>query len=540
MKNWKGIGVSDGIASGHVLRVRKVKTIQQTTLAQVRAACIAKTGELYESTKAKFGEEHAQIFLAYQILLEDPELYDGVNSRLQKGQSLQNAIEYGFEELADMFEALSNEYMRQRAEDIRGLKKMHLQMLLGEEEVFEEEWDRKVILVAEELTALDLAAVDTENLAGILINRGGRFSHAMIMARSMNIPAVTGIKELDQLHNGDEVFLDGATGDVLVVSRKERGRTLPEEEKILALWREKFRQHLAEAEKAGELPKDHNLTLDGTEIEVRANIRGPEELRAIDRSRIAGVGLYRTEYLFLDRETEPSVLEQQLEYEQVFDLLEGKDLTVRTLDTGGDKRIPYLQEAEEDNPALGIRGIRFTLKYPELLESQMEALLRAANGRPFSLMFPMVDTVEEVQQARAIWAKVLDKLKKENHPVSDEIRIGIMVETPAAALCIDLFMDHVDFVSIGTNDLTQHIMAADRENVEMDHLLSPWQPAVSRVIRHIVEVCQAHGKKVSVCGESGADPEFLKQLVKMGVRSISVSRSRIDLVRIAISRMTVE
>lgn len=539
MKSWKGIGVSDGLVSGRVIRMHKVQTKKLTSLTQVKEACLSKVEELYESTREKMGEEHAQIFLAYQILMQDPKLYRGVTARLDQGVELEQAIEEGFEELAGVFAGLSDEYTRQRAEDIRGLKKLHLSMILGEKPVFRNMEERKYILASEELTPIDFGIIDVENLGGIVVKTGGRFSHAMILARSLNIPAVTGVKELEEIHDGDELFIDGATGEIMMVELRERGRIAPEDQHLLDIWKEKFRERVKREEAARNLPKGRNVTADGVEIELSVNIGGPEDLKKLDLSSLKGVGLYRTEYLFLERKEMPDVQEQQEEYEKVFDLLNGKDLVVRTLDVGGDKRVPYLMQEHEDNPFLGVRGIRFTLKHPQILESQMEALLLAAKGRPFSIMLPMVDTVEEVEQAGQIWQKVCKKAADEGIEVNPEIRIGITIETPAAAICVDTFVGKVDFVSIGSNDLAQYLMAADRESVELDHLLSPWQTAIMRMIQHVIWICNERGMEVSVCGEAGGEPEYLKYLIRNGLRSVSVSKSRVDMARLTISEATV-
>lgn len=539
MKNWNGIGVSDGLASGRVVRMHKIQTKRLTSLEQVRCACLEKTKDLYESTREKMGEEHAQIFQAYQVLMQDPKLYRGVNARLDQGLDLEQAIEEGFEEMAEVFASLSDEYMRQRAEDIRGLKKMHLGMLLGEKLIFKSTGRRKYILAAEELTPIDFGIIDVEHLGGLVVKHGGRFSHAMIMARALNIPAVTRLRELEEIHDGDEIFLDGTTGEVMMVELRERGRIAPEDQELLNVWKKKFRERVKREEAARNLPKGKNVTADGTEIELRVNIAGPEDLKNLDLTSLKGVGLYRTEYLFLDRTEMPGIEEQQKEYEKIFDLLDGKDLTVRTLDIGGDKRAPYLDLPEEENPFLGVRGIRFTLQHEELLETQMEALLYAAKGRTFSLMLPMVDTPEEVDQARKIWERVCKKVSGKGCEIHPDIRIGITAETPAAAICIDMFMDKVDFVSVGSNDLAQYLMAADRENVELDYLLSPWQPAIMRMIRHIIQVCKEHGVEVSICGEAGGEPEYLKYLIRNGLRSVSVSKSRVDIARLTISETVI-
>lgn len=540
MKSWRGIGVSDGLISGRVVRMHKVHTKKLTSLDQVKEACLNKTEELYESTREKMGEDHAQIFLAYRILMQDPKLYEGVTSRLDQGMDLEQAIEEGFEELAAVFAGLSDEYMRQRAEDIRGLKKMHLGMLLGERPAFQNMGERKYILAAEELTPIDFGVIDVENLGGIVAETGGRFSHAMIMARSLNIPAVTGVKELEEIHDGDELFIDGATGEIMMVELRERGRIAPEDQQLLDIWKEKFRERVKREVAAKNLPKGRNVTADGVEIELSVNIGGPDDLKNLDLTSLKGVGLYRTEYLFLERKNMPGVQEQQAEYEKVFDLLNGKALVVRTLDVGGDKRVPYLMQEQEDNPFLGVRGIRFTLKHPEILETQMEALLRAAKGRPFSIMLPMVDTVQEVEQAREIWDKVCKKVADSGVAINPNIPIGITIETPAAAICVDLFIGKADFVSIGSNDLAQYLMAADRENVELDHLLSPWQTAIMRMIQHVIWICNERGMEVSVCGEAGGETEYLKYLIRNGLRSVSVSRSRVDMTRLTISEATAE
>lgn len=540
MKNWNGMGVSDGLASGRVVRMYKVQTNKLTTLEQVKKACLSKTKEMYESTREKMGEKSAQIFQAYQVLMQDPKLYRGVIARLEQGQGLEQSIEEGFEELANVFAGLSDEYMCQRAEDIRGLKKMHLGMLLGEKPVFQDIGDRKYILAAEELTPIDFGIIDVENLGGIVLQNGGRFSHAMIMARALNIPAVTAVKELKEIHDGDELFIDGETGEVVMVELRERGRIAPEDQSLLDAWKKKFRERVQREVAAKNLPQGRNVTADGVEIELSVNIDGSEDLKNLDLSSLKGVGLYRTECLFLDRNTMPDIREQQKEYEQIFNLLNGRELVVRTLDVGGDKRVPYLKSEHEENPFLGVRGIRFTLKHPEILESQMEALLLAANGRTFSVMLPMVDTPAEFDAAKKIWENVCQKVKEAGVPIHPEIRFGITLETPAAAICIDQFVGKADFVSIGSNDLAQYLMAADRESVELDQLLSPWQPAIMRMIQHVIWICNERGLKVSVCGEAGGEPEYLKYLIRNGLRSVSVSKARVDVARLTISEAVAE
>ena len=540
MKNWKGIGVSDGLASGRVVRMHKIQTKKLTTLEQVKESCISRTEELYKSTKEKMGEENAQIFLAYQMLLKDSKLYKGVNEHLNQGQELAQAIEEGFEELAGMFDRMTDEYMRQRAEDIRGLKTMHLNMLNGEKTAFQNVKGRKYILVAEEVTALDFAVLDVEHLGGLVVRRGGRFSHAMIMARAMNIPAVTGLEAVREIHNDDKLLVDGKTGEVALMELRERGKSASEDQALLSIWKEKFHQKLETEKALKNLPKEKNLTADKTEIQLRVNIGGPLDLKNLDLSVLQGVGLYRTEYLFLDRAKMPDQEEQQKEYEEVFDLLNGKELVIRTLDIGGDKRVPYLDSVKEENPFLGVRGIRFTLKHRCVMETQMEALLRAAKGRKFSLMFPMVDIPEEVEQAKEIWKQVCKRVKESGCEIYPHIPIGITIETPAAAICVDMFMEKVDFVSIGSNDLSQYLMAADRENEELDRLLSPWQPAVMRMIQHVIQVCNEHGIEVSVCGEAGAESEYMKYLIRNGLRIISVSKSRVDMARLAISETVIK
>ena len=540
MKNWNGIGVSDGLIVGRAVRMQKVQTKKLTSLEQVKESCIKRTAELYESTKEKMGEAQAEVFTAYQMLLLDPKLYKGVNQRLEQGRDLEQAIEEGFEDLAHVFDGMTNEYMRQRAEDIRGLKKMHLDMLNGKKTTFQDVGERNYILVAEEVTAIDFAMIDVEHLGGLVVRQGGRFSHAMIMARALNIPAVTGLKEIEEIHDGDELFVDGNTGEIAMIELRERGRIAPKDQHILAIWKKKFRKKVEREEVLKNLPTGKNVTADGTEIQLRVNINGPSDLKNLDLSALQGVGLYRTEYLFFERKEMPDIREQQEEYEKVFDLLDGKTLVVRTLDVGGDKRVPYLAANKEENPFLGVRGIRLTLKKPEVLETQMEALLRSARGRAFSIMFPMVDTVEEVQQAREIWKRVCSRVKADGCEVHPDIRLGITIETPAAAICVDQFVKEIDFVSIGSNDLAQYLMAADRENVELDHLLSPWQPAVMRVIQHVIQVCNEYGVEVSVCGEAGGEPEYLKHLIRNGLRIVSVSKSRVDMTRLAISETMIE
>lgn len=529
MRQICGIPAAPGMARAvAVTPVRRENKTQAGNLEDARKRCIAETHVLYENALEEIGEDGAGIFKAYQALLEDDELYEPVKDQLNLGTPLEQAIEVGFEQTARLFDSMKNEYMRQRADDIRALKQMHMQAVQGARTVYMlPEGNVPVIVAAEELTPADTMRLDRKRLAGLISRTGGTTSHVVILAKTLGIPAVTGINEICEIKSGDDLILDGNKGLV----------TIDPDQDTIRQWEEAGKRETENQSRIAALPKGPVQTVDGVTVNVSVNIGGPEDLDYVRLESVYGVGLYRTEFLFTESVTAPSLQAQRDIYKKVFDKLAGKELIVRTLDIGGDKQIPYLDLPKEENPFLGCRGIRFCLKYKDLLKTQLTALLLAAEGRPFSIMFPMVDIVEEFREAKKIFLSAKEAVLREDKPVSDEIRLGVMIETPAAAICMDLFAEEVDFVSIGSNDLTQYTMAADRGNPNVSGLLSPFQPGVLRLVSHVIRTCNELGIKVSVCGEAGADPDFLELLIGAGLRYVSVSPALAEKTRLRITEI---
>lgn len=531
MKQISGLAAATGFAQGIVVTAEvKEQSVKSQSLDEIKKECIFQTEQLYEKTCLELGEESGKIFKAYLALLEDPCLYESVEEHLKNGRELAEALEHGFEENAAIFDSMKNEYMQQRAEDIRALKKMHLECLNGKKKVFRiPDGDQPYIVVADELTPVDTMKLDQKRLAGLITKFGGATSHVVILAKTLGIPAIIGVKDLEEIRESDIAFLDGENGVITVC---------PDEETRID-WENRCQNWMKQKEIMNHLQPGPVYTEDGTQVHVSVNIGGSKDIADIDFSSLYGIGLYRTEFLFTDLEKKPDVETQQKEYQKVFEKVGNKDLIIRTLDIGGDKQISYLDLPKEENPFLGCRGVRLCLKERSLFEGQLEALVRASDGKSFSIMFPMVDVPEEFLEAKQLLEKVCDRLRKEGCAVSRDIKTGIMVETPAAAICIDQFMSVVDFVSIGTNDLTQYIMAADRGNASLNTLQTIYQPAVVRMICHVIQTCQKHNVKVSVCGEAGSDPKYLKLMIGMGLRYVSVSKSLVNQARYSVLQTSV-
>lgn len=524
MRKFKGIPAAAGLACATAVVARRTKSVpaERRTLVAAVDDCVAQVHGLREKAIASVGGQNAEIFSVYEALLNDPYLLEPIRRYEEEGVATMAAVELALEERAALFEQASSEYMKQRADDIRSLKTMLLDALDGGGEEFCLPQDGgKAVIFAEALTPVQTMGLNNAQLAGLVIRHGGLTSHVVILAKALGIPAVVGFEALDEIADGVQVLLDGETGEVVC------------EPNQAAL--DAFGRHWAEYEafqsRVAALPKGSCVTLDGQTVRVSINIGSSADLEGLEFHSLHGVGLYRTEFLFCERETEPSEVEQIEEYRRVFRAVGEHDLIVRTLDIGGDKTIPYLNLSKEENPFLGCRGIRLCLKQQALLRRQLRALIKASEGRNFSVMFPMVDTLEEFRQAKEIWSEVCGELQTEGTEVGGVIHLGMMIETPAAALCADLFVREVDFASIGTNDLIQYIMAADRGNPAVGALLTHYEPAMIRMIAHVIGVFCKAGVKISVCGEAGSDVKFLPLLLGMGLRDVSVSRSMADKVR---------
>lgn len=528
MKKFKGIPAAAGLARATAAVARKAHSgpAEQRTLEEAVEDCVAQVRLLREKALASVGESGAEIFSAYEALLSDPYLLEPVRRYEKDGMKTADAVERALEERAEVFMHASSEYMRQRADDMRSLKIMLLNALNGGGEEFDlPKNGEKAVIFAEALTPAQTMSLNNMQLAGLVTRHGGLTSHVVILAKALGIPAVVGFEALDEVGEGVQVLVDGETGEIVCD---------PDGAAFDAFDRRRAEMEAFQS-KVDRLPPGACVTKDGQTVRVSVNIGSSADLSGLEFRSLHGVGLYRTEFLFCERETEPSEKEQIEEYRRVFQAVGEHDLVVRTLDIGGDKTIPYLDLPKEENPFLGCRGIRLCLKRHALLRRQFLALMKASEGRNFSVMFPMVDTLGEFRQAKELWKEVRRKAEAEGTNVSGTIRLGIMIETPAAALCADQFVNEVDFASIGTNDLTQYVMAADRGNPAVSGLLSHYEPAVIRMIAHVIGVFRKAGLKISVCGEAGSDVKFLPLLLGMGLRDVSVSRSMADKVRYCIA-----
>ncbi|WP_262177208.1 phosphoenolpyruvate--protein phosphotransferase [Haloarcula laminariae] len=471
-----------------------------------------------DATAERVGEEEAAIFEAHIQFLEDPTIADAVETSIEDGQPAALAVDDAFGEHIEQFEGMEGR-MAERADDLRDVRDRLLRLLTGGERVNLADLPEGSVVLAERLTPSDTAQLDPETVAGFATVTGGRTSHAAIFARSLALPAVVGVGEaLNDIANDTEVIVDGDAGEVLVE---------PDDDERAA----------ARADEGADVVEAMVETGDGREIEVAANVGRPEELEPAAARGADGVGLYRTEFLFLDRQSPPEEDEQYEAVRDALDTFPDGRVVVRTLDIGGDKQIPYLDLPEEENPFLGERGIRRSLDPDsELFRTQLRALLRAAadGAGELNVMFPLVATVEELE---ASIEAVNDAASELDDRGVDYERpsLGVMVETPSAVFMADEFAKRVDFLSIGTNDLTQYVMAADRENERVGHLHDPTHPGVVRAIADTVERAHAQDAWVGMCGEMAGNPDVTELLVGLGLDELSMSAVTIPDVKAAVS-----
>lgn len=471
---------------------------------------------LYEDALAKLGQEHAAIFEAQRMMLEDPTLDEGVVHRIESElHSAEKAAQEAFEEQALALESLGDAYFSARALDLRDILKRVQKCLRGEEAGAELKGiPAGTVIIASDLTPSDTASLDASKVAGIVLDMGGRTSHTAILARSLGIPAVVGTKEATLLiGSGDLVVVDGDRGEVFVNPSSE------EEDRFR---REVFSRTQAR-EKLKALKDLPAVTRDGRRVEVAVNIGGIKDVDLVLNSGADGVGLFRTEFLFIERSTMPSEEEQFEAYREVLQKLSPRPVVVRTLDAGGDKNIPYLELPREENPFLGYRAIRLCLNERELFRTQLRALLRASPYGKLKIMFPMIANIDELREAKKEFAAVKAELLGKGIPVSEDIEVGIMVEVPSAAVDADILAKECDFFSIGTNDLVQYTMAADRGNPKVSYLSSPFYPAVLKLIYRTIQEAHKAGIWVGMCGEMAGMPEAIGLLVGMGIDELSMS-----------------
>ena len=540
---YTGIGASAGIGIGSVVIVKEPSlayenvpvadvAAEKSRFQEALAKCIAKTEAMAEDMKSRVGEKEAEILEGHVLLLMDPEMSGQIESNIENEKMCaEAAVELTCDTFAQLFASLDDEMFQQRATDVCDIKTRLLKILLDVENVDLANVPAGTILVAEDLTPSMTAGIKPENVAGVLTEIGGKTSHSAILARALEIPAVLSIAGIvGKVENGQKVILDGETGEVF----------LSPDEELLAEYTGKREAYLAEKAALAAFIGKESATADGKVVELCSNIGKPEDALKVVECDGEGIGLFRTEFLFMDRPAVPTEDEQFEAYKKVATTLEGKPVIIRTLDIGGDKEIPYLGLGKEENPFLGFRAIRLCLQREDLYRPQLKALLRASAYGDIRIMIPMITCVHEFRAVKGMLEELKAELDAESVPYNKDIKVGIMVETPAASLMADVFAKEADFFSIGTNDLTQYTMAVDRGNPDVAYLYSTYNPAVLRSIERVIRAGKAEGTMVGMCGEAAADPLLTPLLLSFGLDEFSVSATSILATRKTISLWTME
>jgi len=526
----KGIAASNGIAIAKAYRLVEPdlsfekKTIEDAAaeVERFKKAMEKSKSELEairDKAKVDLGADKAAIFEAHLLVLSDPELNAPIEDKIQSDKvNAESALKETADMFVMMFEQMDNEYMKERAADIRDVTKRVLAHLLGVQLPNPSMIAEEVIIVAEDLTPSDTAQLNRNFVKGFTTNIGGRTSHSAIMARSMEIPAVVGTKTAtEEITNGDFVIVDGLKGEVHINPTPE----------LIAEYRKVHEDYEVQKAEWAKLVNEPTLTNDGHHVELAANIGIPNDLKGVIENGGEGVGLYRTEFLYMGRDQLPSEEEQFESYKAVLKGMAGKPVVVRTLDIGGDKELPYLDLPKEMNPFLGFRAIRLCLEEQGIFRTQLRALLRASSFGNLKIMFPMIATLDEFRAAKTILEEEKEKLLSEGQTVAEKIELGIMVEIPSTAILADQFAKEVDFFSIGTNDLIQYTMAADRMNQRVSYLYQPYSPSILRLVKMVIDAAHAEGKWAGMCGEMAGDETAIPVLLGLGLDEFSMSATSI-------------
>lgn len=525
----KGTSASPGIVIGKALLVKEEELIiphfvstfelEEARLGQAIQSAKIELTELKEKTLKNLGEDKALIFEAHIMILEDPELLKKTLQKIKKESiNAEFALDAVAKNFISMFESMEDPYLKERASDIRDVTSRLLYTLLKKKKVSLENLSEPVVLITKDLTPSQTASMDRKNVLGFLTDIGGKTSHTAIMARTLEIPAIVGLHNITSLVvDGDIVAFDGEEATVVINPTATDIKTFNTKQEKLEEIKKELNQLIGLESK----------TIDGFHIELAGNIGTPNDLEAFNRNDGEAIGLYRTEFLFMDRSSMPSEDEQYHSYSEVIRGLKGKNCIIRTLDIGGDKKLDYLDIGEEANPFLGYRAIRICLREQDIFKTQLRALLRASTHGPLSIMFPMISSLEEIIEVKKIVNAVKDELKNNQIPFSPNIQLGIMIEIPSAALLSDILADHVDFFSIGTNDLTQYTCAVDRMNEKIEHLYNPYNPGLLRLIHMTIKNARAKNKMVGICGSMAHQKDLVPLFVGMGVSELSMSAMHI-------------
>lgn len=490
--------------------------VQRFQSAREEAA--AQLGQLYEKALETVGEEDAAIFEIHQMMLEDDEYIEGVESHIREEMlNAEAAVDRTAQELAAMFRGMDDEYMQGRAADVLDISRRVEQILSGGPAIDFSQYDQ-VILAADDLAPSETMQLDTKKILGFVLSGGSASSHTAILARNLGIATV--VNTGTQIHTdleGKMAVVDGFTGTVY----------LDPDEATLAAMQEKQKQAQAERERLENVRGKESVTQDGQKVLIYANAGNPADLPRVVASDAEGIGLFRSEFLYLENDDYPTEEQQFEAYKKALTAMEGKRVVIRTMDIGADKKADYFDLDPEENPAMGLRAIRICLTRPELFKTQLRALCRASVYGRLAIMFPMIISVEEVRKAKALLAEVMAQLKNEGIPCAEQIETGIMIETPAAALVSDALAEEVDFFSLGTNDLTQYTLAIDRQQTKLDDFFDPHHPAVLRLIEMTAKNAHKAGIWVGICGELGADLSLTEAFLRMGIDELSVSATSV-------------
>lgn len=537
MKQFTGKGVYGAVAMGKISLFKKQDTVIQRTSvtdteaekARVEAAKAAASEQLqaiYEKALKEVGETNAQIFEIHMMMLEDDDYNESIQNIIDTQKvNAEYAVSITADNFAEMFSAMDDAYMQARAADVRDISDRIIANLTGNVAV-QEDSDEKRIICADDLAPSETVSLDKDKVLAFVTAHGSSNSHTAILARNMNIPTVIGVGSdfLKEVQDGTEAIVDGFTGEIFVEPDEETRQRLLEKQRADE---EKKRLLL-------ELKGKENITKDGTKVNIYANIGSVDNIGAVLLNDAGGIGLFRSEFLYLENTDYPNEEQQFLAYKRVLESMAGKKVIIRTLDIGADKQVDYFHLKKEDNPAMGYRAIRICLTRPEIFKTQLRALYRASIYGNLGVMFPMITSVSELEKILAICEEVKAELREQGVTYSDTMELGIMIETPAAAIISDRLAPMVDFFSVGTNDLTQYTLACDRQNPDIEPFIDTHHEAILRLIEMSAKNAHANGAWIGICGELAADTTLTETFLRMGIDELSVSPAFVLKVRDAV------
>ncbi|MER2112324.1 MAG: phosphoenolpyruvate--protein phosphotransferase [Solibacillus isronensis] len=535
----QGIAAASGISIAKIVKFEPVTILEQTEIGTTEQELAKLTLAIADSkidlkqleaqTAERLGTSEAEVFGAHLLVLQDPEYIGAIEALIHEGSGATQAIESVQNQFMSLFLALEDDYMKERAADVKDVSQRLMRKVTGTTESLSD-YKEPTILVAHDLAPSDTAKLNAEFTRGFITEKGGKTSHSAIFARSLQIPAIVGATGiLSEVQSGDIAIINGETGEIFI------NPTTEQLENYEALRQEQLEKQLG----LQAILHEKTVTKDGHHVELAANIGSLNDAQKALEHGAEGVGLFRTEFLYLERDTAPTEQEQFEVYRDVLTVMGERPVVVRTLDIGGDKVIPYLNMPKEDNPFLGLRAIRLCFANEELFRTQLRALLRASNYGNLKIMFPMISSIDEIRQAKQWLAEEKEALNEQNIEVSD-FEIGIMVEIPSAAILSPVFAMEVDFFSIGTNDLIQYTLAADRMNETISHLYEPFHPAIISLVKLVIDSAHAHGKWVGMCGEMAGDSAAIPLLVALGLDEFSMSAPSILAARKQINSLSKE